>query len=111
MCEVNSGREMAGRHLRNRSVTFVEDSIVRTKSNVVHEISSFDNTAVNQGAETEGNVMSECEGINADSTVTNEVGVGISTRQLEDRLTNGPSLRTDIATIIETNNPKSKLSV
>jgi hypothetical protein len=50
---------MAGRHLRNRSITFVEDRIVRRNSNEVDEIRNFDNTAVNQGAETEGNVMSD----------------------------------------------------
>jgi len=98
---------MAGRHLRNRSITFVEDSIVRRDSNVVHVISSFDSTAVNQGAETQGNFMSECEGNNADSTVTTEVGVGMSARQLQDRLTNALStLWTDIVKIIETNNSK-----
>jgi len=58
-CEVISGREMAGRHLRNRSIAFVEDSIVHRDSNKVHEISSLDTTAVNQGAETEGTLMSD----------------------------------------------------
>ena len=39
--------------------------------------------------------------------VTTEIGVGISTRQLQDLLTNALStLRTDIVTIIETNNSK-----
>jgi len=33
VCEVTSGREMAGRNLRNRSIVFVEDSIVRRDSN------------------------------------------------------------------------------
>jgi hypothetical protein len=74
---------------------------------VVHEISSFDNTAVNQGVETEGTVMSECESNNADSTVTTEVGVGMSARQLQDRLNNALSVfKKDIVTIIETNNSK-----
>jgi len=49
---------MPGRHLRNRSITFVEDRIVRRNSNEVDEIRNFDNTAVNQGAE-EGTVMSD----------------------------------------------------
>jgi len=35
VCEVTSGREMAGRHLRNRSIAFLEDSIVRAGSNEV----------------------------------------------------------------------------
>jgi len=48
---------MAGRHLRNRRTAFVEDSIVRRDNNEVDEISSLDNTAVNQGAETEGIVV------------------------------------------------------
>jgi len=39
----------------------------------VNEISSLDNTAVNRRAETEGTVMSECEGNNSDSIVTTEV--------------------------------------
>jgi len=46
--------------------------------------------------------MSECESNNPDSRVTNEVGVGMSTRQLQDLLTNALStLRTDIVTIID----------
>jgi hypothetical protein len=98
---------MAGRHLRNRNITFVEDSIIPRDSSEVYGIKSFDNTAVNQGAETEGTVMSECECNNADSTVTTVVGVGVSGRQLQHRLTIGLStLRTDIVTIIDTNNSK-----
>jgi len=98
---------MAGRHLRNRNIIFVKDSIFPRDSSEVHGISSFDNTAVNQGAETEGTVMSECECKNADSTFTAVVDVGVSGRQLQDRLTFGLStLRTDIVTIIETNNSK-----
>jgi len=51
--------------------------------------------------------MSECECNNADSTVTTVVGVGVSGRQLQHRLTIGLStLRTDIVTIIDTNNSK-----
>jgi len=92
---------MAGRHLSNRNISFAEDSIGRTDSNEVDEISSLDNTAVNQGAETEGTAMSECEGNNPDSIVTNKVGFGMSTRQLQDLLTSALStLRTDIVTII-----------
>jgi hypothetical protein len=98
---------MAGRHLRNESITFVEDSIGGRDSDEVDEISSLDNTAVNKETETEGTVMSECEGNNSDSTVTTEVSVGMSIRQLEDLLTNAIStLRTDIVTIKETNNSK-----
>ena len=88
VCEVTSGREMAGRHLRNRNIAFVEDSIGCRDSNEVDEITSLDNIAVNQGAETEGTVMSECEGNNPDSIVTTEVGVGMSARQLQDLLAN-----------------------
>ena len=76
--DVTSGREMAGRNLRNRSIAFVEDSIGRRDNNVVDEISSLENIAVNQGAKTEGTVMSECEGDNSDSIVTTEVGVSMS---------------------------------
>jgi len=100
--EVTSGREMAGRHLRNRSIVFGEDSIVHRDSKDVDQINSLDNTAVNQRAETEGIVMSECEGNNTDSIVTTEVGVGMSARQLQDLLTNALStLRTDIVTMID----------
>ena len=35
VCEVTIGREMAGRHLCNRSIAFVEDSIVRRDNNKV----------------------------------------------------------------------------
>jgi hypothetical protein len=97
---------MAGRHLRNRSVTFVEGSTVHRDSNEIDEISSADNTAVNQGAETEGTVMSECEDNNY-SIVTTEVGVVMSTGQLQDLLNNALSVfKADIVTIIETNNSK-----
>ena len=50
---------MAGRHLRNRSISFVEDSIGRGDTNEVNKIRSFINTAVILGAETEGTVTSE----------------------------------------------------
>ena len=39
VCEVTSGREMAGRHLRNRSITFEEDSKVDILNNVRREVS------------------------------------------------------------------------
>lgn len=46
--------------------------------------------------------MSECEGNNSGSIVTTEVGVGMSSKQLQDLLTNALStLRTDIVTITE----------
>jgi len=106
-CEVTSGRKIPGRHLRNRSITFVEGSIGGRDSNEVDEINSLYNTAINQEAETEGIVMSVCVGSNSDSIVTIEVSVGMSTRQLQDLLTNAIStLRTDIVTIIETNDSK-----
>jgi hypothetical protein len=93
---------MAGRHLRIRSVTFVEDSIGGRDSNEVDETSSLDNTVVNQEAETEGNVTADCECNNSDSIVTTEVGVGMSTRQLYDLLTNAIStLRADITANLE----------
>jgi len=105
--EVTSGREMTGRHLRNRRITIVEDSIGRRGSNEVDIISSLENAAVNKEAETEGIVMSEREGNNSDSTASTEVGVCMSTRQLQDLLTNAIStLRTDVVKIIETNNSK-----
>jgi hypothetical protein len=99
---------MAGINLRNRSITFVEDSIGGRDSNEIDEISSLDNTAINQEAEKEGTVVSECVGSNCDSIVTTEVSVGMSTRQLQDLLTNAgiSTLRTDIVTIIDTNNLK-----
>ena len=98
---------MAGRHLRNRSIAFVENSIGRRDSYVVDEISSLYNTAVNQWAETEGTVMLECEGNNPDSIVTTEVGVSMLAKQLQDLLPNALSnLRTDIVTMIETSNSK-----
>ena len=107
MFEVTSGREMTGRHLRNRRITIVEDSIGRRGSNEVDIISSLENAAVNKEAETEGIVMSEREGNNSDSTASTEVGVCMSTRQLQDLLTNAIStLRTDVVKIIETNNSK-----
>jgi hypothetical protein len=93
---------MAGRQLRNRSITFVGDSIGGREGNEVDEISSFDNTAINQEAETVEIVMSECEGNNSDSIVSTEVSVGMSARQLQDLLTNAIStLRSDFLTITE----------
>ena len=99
VCEVTSGRKMAGRHLRNRSITFVEGNIGGRDSNKVDEISSLNNTAIYQEAEKEGIVMAECEGNNSNSIITNEVSVGMSTRQLQDLLTNAFfTLRSDIVT-------------
>ena len=57
MFEVTSGREMAGRHLRNQSIAIVEDNIGHRGSNEVDIISSLENDAVNQEAETEGIVI------------------------------------------------------
>jgi len=49
--------------------------------------------------------MSECEGNNADSTVTTEVGVGMSARQLQHLQTNGLSVfKTEFVTIIKNYN-------
>jgi hypothetical protein len=102
VCEVTSGRKLTGRHLRNRSITFVEDSIGGRDSNEVDETSSVDNTVVNQEVETEGNVTAECECNNSDSTVTTEIGVGVSTRHLYDLQTNAIStLRADITANLE----------
>lgn len=39
-------KKMAGRHLRNRSITFVEDNIGGRDSNEVDGISSLDNTGI-----------------------------------------------------------------
>jgi len=66
---------MASRNLRNRSITFVKDSTRDKESNEADEISSLDNTVINQEAETEGTVMSEYKGNNSDSIVTTEVSV------------------------------------
>ena len=94
--------EMAGRHLRNRSITIVEDKIERKGSNEVDVINSLKSAAVNQEVATEETDIPEREGNNSDSMVSNEVGVCRSTRQLQDLLTNAFSaLRADIVTIIE----------
>src|SRR5215469_3549138 len=93
---------MAGRHLRNRSIALVEDNIGGRDSNEFEEISSLDNTAINQEAETVGSVMSECEANNSDGVVSTEVGVDMSIRQMHDLLTSAIStLRSDFLTITE----------
>jgi hypothetical protein len=69
---------MAGRNLRNRSITSVDGG---RSSNEVDEYSSLGNTTLNREAETEGTVMSEYEGNNSDSTVTTETSVGMTTEQ------------------------------
>ena len=81
--EFTGGRNMAGMYFRNRSITFVEDSVSGRGSNEVYEFSRLGNTAVNQETETEGTVMSECVGNNSDSLVATEASVGITTRQLQ----------------------------
>ena len=89
-------RKMAGRHLRNQSIALVEGNIGGRDSNEFEEISSLDNTAINQEAETIGSVMSECEGNNSDGVVSTEVGVDMSIRQMHDLLTSAIStLRSD----------------
>lgn len=106
---------MADTHFRNRSITFVEDSVSDRGSNEVDEFSGIGNTAVNREAETEGTVMSECVGNNFDSIVTTETSVGMTTKQLQDLLndvittwristvTMSESKFQDIVTMIETN--------
>jgi hypothetical protein len=65
----------AGRHLRNRSITVVEDRIEDWGSNEFNEINSLDNSAVNQEVETDRTVMSGCEGKYSDSTVTTDASI------------------------------------
>ena len=67
--------------------TFADRGVSRGQRNGSPQPLISVNTAVNQRAETEGCVMSECEGNNSDSIVTTEVGVGMSARQLQDLLT------------------------
>jgi hypothetical protein len=94
---------MAIRHLRNRSITIVEDSVSGRGSNEVDEFSGIGNTAVNQEAETEGTLVSECVGNNFDSIVTTETSVGMTTRQLQGLLNDViATWRTDIVTMSET---------
>ena len=98
---------MAGKHLSDRNIAVVEGTSVCADNSEVDVISSLDNTAVNQGAETERTVMSEFEYNNAGNIMKTEIGVGMSSKQLQDILTNALStLRTDIIAILETNNSK-----
>ena len=76
---------MARKHLRNRNVTSVEDS------NEVNEISNIDRGGVDHEAGTVGSGMRVCESNNPDGTVTTEVSVGMSNRQLQDLLANAIS--------------------
>ena len=109
ICEGASGREMAGKHLRNRNIAVVGDTSICADNCEVDDISILDNTEVNQGAETERTVMSEYEDNNAGNIITTEVGVGMSSKQLQDILTKALStLWTDILAIIETNNSKDQ---
>ena len=97
VCEVTSDGNMAGRNLRNWSITFIEDSTGGRSSNEVNEFSSLSNTTINQEAETEGIVMLEPEGNNSDSIVTTEMSVSMITRQLQDLLNNViTTLRADV---------------
>jgi hypothetical protein len=75
VCVFTSAKKMAGRHLRNRSITFVEDSIGGREGNEVDSVSTLDSIPIHQEAETEGIAMTECEGNNSDSIVTTEVSV------------------------------------
>jgi hypothetical protein len=97
---------MAGRHLRNGSITVVRDRTGGRESNKVDKIRSLDNTTVSQEEETEGTVViAEFECSNSDGTVTTDVSVGVSTRQLQDLLADViTTVRTDIVTVMETNN-------
>ena len=55
---------MAGRHLRNRSISIVEDSTCDKDSNDVDKSSIIENTAIIQEAATDRSVVvSECEDI------------------------------------------------
>jgi hypothetical protein len=78
---------MAGKHLRNRNIAIVEDFSGCADNSEVDEVSCLDDTSVNQGPETERTVMPENEYNNGDSIIATEVGVGMSSRQLQDILT------------------------
>jgi hypothetical protein len=66
----------AGRHIRNRIITVVEDRIEDRGSTEVNGINNLDNNAVNQAVETVRTVvMSGREGKNSDSTVTADVTI------------------------------------
>ena len=103
-CEVTSDRNMSGRHVRNQGITVVDDRIGGRGSNEVNVFSSLDNTAVNKDVETVRTlVMSGSEDNNSDSTITTDVSVGMSARQVQDLLTNViATLMTDFVTKTKT---------
>ena len=73
---------MAGWHLRNRSISIVEDSTCDKDSNDVDESSIIENTAIIQEAATDRSVVvSECEG-----TVITETSVSMLARQMQELL-------------------------
>ena len=82
-----SEREVAGKHLCNRNIAVVENISGCADNSEVDGVSCLDDTTVNQGPETERTVMPENEDNNAGSIITTEVGVGMSSRQLQDILT------------------------
>src|SRR5215510_913291 len=90
---------MAGWHLRNRSISIVEDSTCDKDSNDVDESSIIENTAIIQEAATDRSVVvSECEG-----TLITETSVGMLARQMQELLNSAiNNLREDIINITET---------
>jgi len=90
---------MAGMHLRNRSISIVEDSTCDKDSNDVDESSIIENTAIIQEAATDRSVVvSECEG-----TVITETSVSMLARQMQELLNSAiNNLREDIINITET---------
>jgi hypothetical protein len=95
----------AGKHLRNRIITVVEDRTEDWGSNEFNEINSLDNSAVNQEVESDRTIMSGCEGKYFDSTVTTDVSL-CQLGSCKTMINVIATITTDIVTMIETANFK-----
>ena len=86
---------MAGKQLRNRNVTSVEDDLSSKNSSETDKFSNIDSGEANHEVNTEESGMSVCESNDSGGTVTEEVSVSMSARQLQDLLTSAISTLTE----------------
>lgn len=86
---------MAGKQLRNRNVTSVEDDLSSKNTSETDKISNIGNSEANHEVNTVEAGMLVNESNDAGDTVTEEVSVSTSTRQLQDLLTSAISTLTE----------------
>jgi hypothetical protein len=95
---------MAGKHLRNRNITGLEDSTCDKNNDEGNNTNNDKDSMIDREAEIDRSVvMAESETDKSVSTLTTEASVSMSTKQMQDLLSSAiTTLRADIVTVTET---------